>query len=162
MANACWVRVCLLESSAYSYSAEDRGRAVLQNIGKLLLDCMVSHPKRYTIYDIRTTSWEPKISPLISLYLSDISRCNQATSHNYECRFTMMDMNGQTWSIMKSSVLWNITLCRPVMVSRRFRRTCCFHLQGQRMSQARNQQDGGSNRNVGWLSAYYTVSYPWR
>jgi hypothetical protein len=49
---------------------------------------------------------------------------------------------------MKSSTFRTITLCSPLKVNRYFGGTCSLHLQGQRISQARNQreirwQDGG-------------------
>jgi hypothetical protein len=40
---------------------------------------------------------------------------------------------------MKSFVFWDITLCNPVKVNSCFKGTCRHHLQGQRISQARNQ-----------------------
>jgi hypothetical protein len=36
-------------------------------------------------------------------------------------------------------VFWDITPCSLLKVNQRFRGTCCLHLQGQRISQARNQ-----------------------
>jgi hypothetical protein len=36
--------------------------------------------------------------------------------------------------VMKSSVFWNITLCSPLKVNRRFRRICHLHLQGWKMA----------------------------
>jgi hypothetical protein len=43
--------------------------------------------------------------------------------------------------VMKSSVVWNITLCRPMRVNRSLRGTYRLHLQGRRISQARNQRE---------------------
>jgi hypothetical protein len=43
--------------------------------------------------------------------------------------------------IMKSSISWDITPCSPLKVCRRFGRTCRLHLQGRRMSRARNQSE---------------------
>jgi hypothetical protein len=40
---------------------------------------------------------------------------------------------------MKSATFWDITLCSPLKVTRRFGGTYRLHLQGQRMSQAKNQ-----------------------
>jgi hypothetical protein len=48
--------------------------------------------------------------------------------------------------IMKSCVFCDITPCSPLKVSWCFRGTCCFHLQGQRISQARNQHEAGSKQ----------------
>jgi hypothetical protein len=42
---------------------------------------------------------------------------------------------------MKSSIFWNIMLCSPLKVNQRFGGTYRLHLQGQRMSQARNQRE---------------------
>jgi hypothetical protein len=42
--------------------------------------------------------------------------------------------------VMKSSIFWDISPCSPSKVNRRFGRTCCLYLQGQRISQARNQR----------------------
>jgi hypothetical protein len=80
--------------------------------------------------------------------------------------------------VMKSPVFWHIKLCGPMRVNARFGGTCRLHLQCW-WRQARNKQDvdscllhagfllgllcnleyGGEIllRNVGWLSANYTV-----
>jgi hypothetical protein len=42
-------------------------------------------------------------------------------------------------SHLKRSVFWNITPCSLLKVNRRFGGTCRLHLQGRRISQARNQ-----------------------
>jgi hypothetical protein len=39
----------------------------------------------------------------------------------------------------KRAVLWDITPCTPLKVNRRFGGTYCLHLQGRRISRARNQ-----------------------
>jgi hypothetical protein len=81
--------------------------------------------------------------------------------------------------VMKSTVFWGITLCNPLKANRRFGGTCRLHIQGRRISQARNQRDYllhagflhgvfcdpeyGSDmflRNVGWLSTDYTALCP--
>jgi hypothetical protein len=38
--------------------------------------------------------------------------------------------------VMKSSILWDITLCSPLKINRRFGGTCHFHFQDPRISQA--------------------------
>jgi hypothetical protein len=43
--------------------------------------------------------------------------------------------------LMKSSIFWDITSCSPLNVNWRFGGTCCLHLQGRRISQARNQRE---------------------
>jgi hypothetical protein len=43
--------------------------------------------------------------------------------------------------IMKISVFWDIVLCNPLKIYWRFRGTCLLHLQGFRISWARNQQN---------------------
>jgi hypothetical protein len=40
--------------------------------------------------------------------------------------------------VVKRTVLWDITPCSPSQVNRRFGWTCHLHLQGQRISRARN------------------------
>jgi hypothetical protein len=68
--------------------------------------------------------------------------------------------------VMKSSIFWDITPCSPLKVNRSFGGTCRFHLQGRKISLARNQresrwqadpEDGGYMflENVGWLSTDY-------
>jgi hypothetical protein len=78
--------------------------------------------------------------------------------------------------IMKNTVLWDITPCSPLKVNWRFGGTCHLHLQGRRITRARNQrdsrweaelfdpEDGGDMFlwNVGWLSADYMAFYPRR
>jgi hypothetical protein len=43
--------------------------------------------------------------------------------------------------VMKSTMFRNITPCSPLEVNRRFGRTYRLHLQGRRISQARNQRE---------------------
>jgi hypothetical protein len=43
--------------------------------------------------------------------------------------------------VMKGSVLWDITPCTPLKVNRRFEGTCRLHLQGRKVSHARNQRE---------------------
>jgi hypothetical protein len=86
--------------------------------------------------------------------------------------------------IMKSKIFWDITLCSPLKVNRRFGGTYRLHLQGRNISWARNQEallatcfhvgfllglffdpeDGGDVflRNVSWLSTDYTALHPRR
>jgi hypothetical protein len=46
--------------------------------------------------------------------------------------------------VMKIYAFWDIIACSPSKISQHFGGTCCLHLQGQRISQARNQQEAGS------------------
>jgi hypothetical protein len=39
--------------------------------------------------------------------------------------------------IMKSTIIWDLTLCIPLKVNRRFGGTYLFHLKGRRISRAR-------------------------
>jgi hypothetical protein len=90
--------------------------------------------------------------------------------------------------VMKSTIFWDTTPCSPLNVNRRFGGTYRLHLQGRKISSARNQresrwqaellslppaflliiffhpEDGGDMllRNVGWLSTDYTALYPRR
>jgi hypothetical protein len=41
--------------------------------------------------------------------------------------------------VMKSYIFCDITSCSPLKVNRRFGGACCLHLQGRRISEARNQ-----------------------
>jgi hypothetical protein len=68
---------------------------------------------------------------------------------------------------MKSSIFWDLMSCSPLKVNRRFRGTCCLHLQSQRICQERNQNEEGSlpggnmfSQNV--TSTDYMVLYPRR
>jgi hypothetical protein len=44
-----------------------------------------------------------------------------------------------TAMVVKSTIFWDITLCRPSKVNRRFERTYNLHLLGRRISRARKQ-----------------------
>jgi hypothetical protein len=44
-------------------------------------------------------------------------------------------------------IFWYITPCGALKVNRRIRGSCRFHLQGQRIRQARNQRESGSKQN---------------
>jgi hypothetical protein len=43
--------------------------------------------------------------------------------------------------VMKSTIFWDITPCSLLKVNRRFGATYRFHLQGRRISRARNQRE---------------------
>jgi hypothetical protein len=49
-------------------------------------------------------------------------------------------MKRSTW------IFWNITACNPIGVTRRIREVRCLHLQGQRISQARNRHENWSEK----------------
>jgi hypothetical protein len=42
--------------------------------------------------------------------------------------------------LLRNSILWNIMACSPVKFNGRFGGTYQFHVQGRRVSQARNKQ----------------------
>jgi hypothetical protein len=48
---------------------------------------------------------------------------------------------------MKSTIFWDVTRGSPVEVGLRFGETYCLHVKGRRVSQAYNQQVGGSSQN---------------
>jgi hypothetical protein len=63
----------------------------------------------------------------------------------------------ETWSItlreeqilkLKSATFWDITPCSPLKINRRFRGTYCLHLQGRRISQARNQGKSSARKTA--------------
>jgi hypothetical protein len=47
-----------------------------------------------------------------------------------------------SYKVLNNSVLWDITPCSPLKVSRRFGGICRLQLQGRRMSQARSHEVG--------------------
>jgi hypothetical protein len=49
---------------------------------------------------------------------------------------------------MKSSVFWDITPYSPLKIKRHFEGICRLHLQGLRVSQARNQHETGIIRLI--------------
>jgi hypothetical protein len=53
--------------------------------------------------------------------------------------------------VMKCSIFWDITTCSPLKINRRFGGICRLHIQGRRISQARNQREAGSNQ---WLACF--------
>jgi hypothetical protein len=56
----------------------------------------------------------------------------------------------------KSSVFWDITPCSPLSVNRRFGGSYRLHLQGRKISQARNRCQAGSKENSGLLKTEAT------
>jgi hypothetical protein len=48
--------------------------------------------------------------------------------------------------LLKSSIYWDITLSSPLKFNWCISQTCCFQLQGWRISQARNQHEAGSKQ----------------
>jgi hypothetical protein len=85
----------------------------------------------------------------------------------------------ESWTeLMKSPIYWDVTLCSLLKVNWHFEWTCCLHLHGWRISQARNQGEAGGKQrsgfllglffdpeydmflqNTGWLSMDYTMLY---
>jgi hypothetical protein len=66
--------------------------------------------------------------------------------------------------VMKSSTIFcDITPCSPLKVNRRFGGTCRLHLQRRRISQARNQRDGGSTQRPAVLASWLILRlWRWR
>jgi hypothetical protein len=58
---------------------------------------------------------------------------------------------------MKSSLFWDIIPCSLFKVNRHFGGICHLHLQGQRISQARNQQEAGSKQSSAYLAYSLTL-----
>jgi hypothetical protein len=46
-----------------------------------------------------------------------------------------------SFDMLKSTIFWDITPCSQLRVIRRFRGTYCLHLQGRKISRARNQHE---------------------
>jgi hypothetical protein len=57
--------------------------------------------------------------------------------------------------VMKSTIFWDITPCNPLKVNRRFGGTYCLHLQGRKISRARNQLE---SRLVTYCDAGFLLS----
>jgi hypothetical protein len=72
--------------------------------------------------------------------------------------------------VLKSTIFWDITPCRPLKVNRCFGGTYRVHRQGRRISRSRNQRESKWQekpcvlflRNVSWLSTDYMALYPSR
>jgi hypothetical protein len=71
-----------------------------------------------------------------NIYTSAQCKDPKAKSYSWELRLSQ-------WWLWRDA-LWDITPCSPVKLNRRFRGTCGLHLQGRRVSQARNQRETGS------------------
>jgi hypothetical protein len=50
--------------------------------------------------------------------------------------------------------VWDVPPCIPLKVNRNFEESCCLHLQGRRISQARNQLEAGTS-SAGFLIALF-------
>jgi hypothetical protein len=55
--------------------------------------------------------------------------------------------------VMNNSVFWDVTPCSPLKDNRLFGRPCHPHLQGRRISRARNQQSSASRLLACWFLA---------
>jgi hypothetical protein len=62
------------------------------------------------------------------------------SSMNFQHKSKTLDPTITT-SVMKDSMFWDITPCRPFKLIRSFGRICRLHFQGLRISQATNQRD---------------------
>jgi hypothetical protein len=61
---------------------------------------------------------------------------------------------------LKNRIFCDITPCSPLKVNRRFKGTCRLHLQGRRISQARNKRQAGSRQQTSFDFQRTTV-VPW-
>jgi hypothetical protein len=61
--------------------------------------------------------------------------CLYIVLHNEELKSYAHDI------LLKSSIFWDITLCSPLEVVRRFGEICHLSIQSRRMSRARNQRE---------------------
>jgi hypothetical protein len=71
------------------------------------------------------------------------------------------DKNGKLYSklgtevltvlVMNTYIVWDIMPCSPLKVNRRFGRTCRLHLQGQTISQVRNQSEKRWQAEFAWF-----------
>jgi hypothetical protein len=67
--------------------------------------------------------------------------------------------------VMKSSIYWDVTPCSPLKVNRRFGETYSLHLQGRRISRARNQhkEDTKQGCSTCWFLIWLIIRpYCWR
>jgi hypothetical protein len=64
--------------------------------------------------------------------------CYRTLFHNADC---VVGFEVLTAVAVKSTLFWDVTPCSPLKVSRRFGVTHHFHLQGRRISRARNQRE---------------------
>jgi hypothetical protein len=72
------------------------------------------------------------------LIIKDIKRhSSRFTNGIYFVGFEVL-----TAVVMKSYIFWDIMLCSPLKVNRRYGGTCHLHHQGRRMSQAKHQREG--------------------
>jgi hypothetical protein len=60
---------------------------------------------------------------------------------------------------MKSSIFWDITPYSPMKVNWRFGGICRLHLQGRRISRARNQHEAGSSRTCFLLPLWILANF---
>jgi hypothetical protein len=65
-----------------------------------------------------------------------VCRCNYMIDDYYHGEFELL-----TAVVIKSSIFWKTTLCSSLKVNRRFGGTCHLHIQGRKISQARNQRE---------------------
>jgi hypothetical protein len=56
--------------------------------------------------------------------------------------------------VMMASVFWDTSTCIPLKVNHIFGGTCCFHLQGQRIRQARNEHESGTMQSCSACLTY--------
>jgi hypothetical protein len=69
--------------------------------------------------------------------------------------FIIVEFEVLTAVVMKSYIFWDTTPCSLLKVHRRFGRTCSLHLQGRRISRARNQRESRWQAEL-----LYTAFYP--
>jgi hypothetical protein len=58
---------------------------------------------------------------------------------------------------MKSTIIWDITPCSPLKVNRRFEWTYPLHLQGRKISRARNKRESRWHFTLVSCSAYFST-----
>jgi hypothetical protein len=125
---------------------------------------------------------------LMSKYVSRTSLCSTSTAlryvlHGYCCMATghlrklmetgsaytaragmyctVQDLRFSQTVVLKSTIFWNITQYNPLRVNLHFGETYHLHLQGRRISRAKNQRESRWQAELCWFPARLILR-PWR
>jgi hypothetical protein len=61
--------------------------------------------------------------------------------------------------LLKSFILWDMMPCSPANVAQRFGGTYCLHLQDQKVSQAKSQDEAGSKQSSACFMLFRCLAY---
>jgi hypothetical protein len=108
--------------------------------------------------DLKLVKKEHRMRNKSQIYTDDSYKVFKCFKQKHIHTSLLVGFEVLTTVLMKSTIFWDIMLCSPLKVNQHFRGTYHLHLQGRRISQARNQHE---SRWQAGLSSETSVDFRW-